>query len=72
MFTGLVSAVGTVKSARAADGGRTLVISAPWRGLTLGESVAVDGAGNAFLTGYFSGAVDFGGGPTPTRGGDDV
>ncbi len=44
MFTGLVSAVGTVKSARAADGGRTLVISAPWRGLTLGESIAVDGA----------------------------
>ena len=44
MFTGLVSAVGTVKSAREADGGRTLVISAPWRGLTLGESVAVDGA----------------------------
>ena len=44
MFTGLVSAVGTVRSARAADGGRTLVISAPWRGLALGESVAVDGA----------------------------
>lgn len=44
MFTGLVSAVGTVQSARAADGGRTLVINAPWRGLTLGESIAVDGA----------------------------
>lgn len=44
MFTGLVSAVGTVRSARAADGGRTLVITAPWRGLALGESVAVDGA----------------------------
>ena len=44
MFTGLVSAVGTVRSARADAGGRTMVISAPWRGLALGESVAVDGA----------------------------
>ena len=44
MFTGLVSAVGTVTSARAAAGGRTLRISAPWRRLALGESVAVDGA----------------------------
>jgi riboflavin synthase len=44
MFTGLVTAVGTVRSARAADGGRTLVIRAPWRGLAPGESVAVDGA----------------------------
>jgi riboflavin synthase len=44
MFTGLVSAVGSVQSARAAVGGRTLVIRAPWRGLALGESIAVDGA----------------------------
>jgi riboflavin synthase len=44
MFTGLVTAVGTVQSARAADGGRTLLIRAPWRDLALGESVAVDGA----------------------------
>jgi len=44
MFTGLVGAVGTVQSARAEDGGRTLVIRAPWRGLALGESIAVDGA----------------------------
>ena len=44
MFTGLVTAVGTVRSARAAKGGRVLVIRAPFRGLTLGESIAVDGA----------------------------
>lgn len=44
MFTGLVSAVGTVQSARAADGGRVLTIRAPWRVLALGESIAVDGA----------------------------
>lgn len=44
MFTGLVSAVGSVQSARAEDGGRALVIRAPWRGVELGESIAVDGA----------------------------
>jgi riboflavin synthase len=44
MFTGLVTAVGTIRSARAADGGRTLLIRCPWRGLALGESIAVDGA----------------------------
>ena len=44
MFTGLVTAVGIVKSARAAEGGRTLLIGVPWRGLRLGESIAVDGA----------------------------
>jgi riboflavin synthase len=44
MFTGLVTAVGRVESARAVDGGRTLVIRAPWRGIAPGESIAVDGA----------------------------
>ena len=44
MFTGLVTAVGTVRSSRAADGGRAMVIRAPFRGLALGESIAVDGA----------------------------
>lgn len=44
MFTGLVTAVGTVESARASRQGRTLVIRTPWRGLTPGESIAVDGA----------------------------
>ncbi len=44
MFTGLVTAVGTVRSARAEQGGRTLEIAAPWNDLALGESIAVDGA----------------------------
>ena len=45
MFTGLVSAVGTVVGARpAGDGGLDLEIAASYRGLTLGESIVVDGA----------------------------
>ena len=44
MFTGLVSAVGIVRSAQAAQGGRTLGIAAPWPDVALGESIAVDGA----------------------------
>jgi len=44
MFTGLVTAVGTVRSARPVDGGRELVVASPWKSLALGESVAVDGA----------------------------
>jgi riboflavin synthase len=44
MFTGIVTAVGTVTEARADHGGRALVIKAPYRGITPGESVAVDGA----------------------------
>jgi len=44
MFTGLVSAVGTVRSSRAASGGRDLEIASPLRGLELGESISVDGA----------------------------
>ncbi len=45
MFTGIVTAVGTVRR-RTADraGGVDLTIAAPWRGLALGESIAVDGA----------------------------
>lgn len=35
-------------------------------------SVAVDGAGNAILTGYFDGTVDFGGGPLTTGGEEDI
>jgi len=44
MFTGLVTAVGTVRSVRRREGGLDLVIRAPWKSLTLGESIAVDGA----------------------------
>ena len=35
-------------------------------------SVAVDGAGNVLITGYFSGFVDFGGGPLVCAGVRDV
>ena len=44
MFTGIVTAIGTVKKATRSTRGVALDISAPYRGLTLGESVAVDGA----------------------------
>lgn len=51
MFTGIVTAVGTVDAIRrlaagpgAADGGRVVRIKAPFRGLKRGESVAVNGA----------------------------
>jgi len=45
MFTGLVTDVGRVRRAAAtADGGRDLAIATRYRGLAIGESVAVDGA----------------------------
>jgi riboflavin synthase len=45
MFTGIVTAVGTVRSARSErNGGIELQIAAPYRGLALGESISVDGA----------------------------
>ncbi len=44
MFTGLVDAVGSVRSVRPAGGGIELDINAPYPDLTAGESVAVDGA----------------------------
>ena len=44
MFTGLVSAVGEVRSIAVVEGGRDLTIAAPYRGLVPGESVAVSGA----------------------------
>jgi riboflavin synthase len=44
MFTGIVTAVGTVREARPQDGGLELVIEAPYPDLEPGESVAVDGA----------------------------
>ncbi|HXH62628.1 MAG TPA: riboflavin synthase [Gemmatimonadales bacterium] len=43
MFTGIVSAVGRVKSA-AANRGVVLTIIAPYKGLKRGESIAVNGA----------------------------
>lgn len=44
MFTGLVTAVGTVRRVARDRGGLDLDIAAPYRGLALGESIAVDGA----------------------------
>lgn len=44
MFTGIVTAIGTVKAARMAPDGLTLRIGASYRGLRRGESIAVDGA----------------------------
>ena len=44
MFTGLITAVGTVSRVYRGRDGLTFSIKAPYRGLRLGESVAVDGA----------------------------
>jgi riboflavin synthase len=44
MFTGLVTAVGTVREARLAPAGLTLRLGARYKGLKRGESIAVDGA----------------------------
>ncbi len=44
MFTGIVSAIGTVREARRTEAGLELVIACPYEGLAPGESVAVDGA----------------------------
>ncbi|HET7598912.1 MAG TPA: riboflavin synthase [Gemmatimonadales bacterium] len=44
MFTGIVTAVGRVREARATEAGRELVVEAPYHDLATGESIAVDGA----------------------------
>jgi riboflavin synthase len=44
MFTGIVTAVGTVREARMTSDGLTLKIGARYRGVRRGESIAVDGA----------------------------
>jgi len=44
MFTGIVSAVGSVREARRTDTGLELTLNCPYEGLAPGESVAVDGA----------------------------
>lgn len=43
MFTGIVTAMGTVKAARRSARGLSLTIASPYRGLKVGESVAVGG-----------------------------
>ena len=44
MFTGIITAIGTVRESVAMNGGRDLVIDAPWDDIEPGESIAVDGA----------------------------
>jgi riboflavin synthase len=44
MFTGIVTAIGTVREVRPSDGGLDLTIECPYADLAAGESVAVDGA----------------------------
>jgi riboflavin synthase len=44
MFTGIITAVGEVREARAAEGGLELTITCPYPELVAGESIAVDGA----------------------------
>jgi riboflavin synthase len=44
MFSGLVSAIGEVRSVRRTARGLAVTIGAPYKGLAVGESVAVDGA----------------------------
>ena len=44
MFTGIVTAVGSVRRTDQTSEGLTLEITAPYTGVTAGESIAVDGA----------------------------
>lgn len=44
MFTGIVSAIGTVVSRASREGGLDITIAGPWHDLELGESIAVRGA----------------------------
>lgn len=44
MFTGIVTATGTIREAKNGPAGLTLRVEAPYGDLTTGESIAVDGA----------------------------
>jgi riboflavin synthase len=43
MFTGIVSAMGKVRSSQTGPDGLALVIETPWKRVHLGESIAIDG-----------------------------
>lgn len=57
-----------------ADGNHLWSKSSGYSGVKTATGVAVDGAGNVLLTGYFGGSVDFGGpsGPLTSAGGVDI
>lgn len=44
MFTGLITAIGTIAQLDPLDGGRVMTITMPWTDVGVGESIAVDGA----------------------------
>lgn len=43
MFTGIITAVGTIREVESVEGGRELVVAEPWDDVSLGESIAIDG-----------------------------
>jgi hypothetical protein len=55
-----------------ADGNHLWSLRFGGAGSDSGRSVAVDGSGNIFVTGSFSGTVDFGGGSVISAGGTDI
>ncbi len=60
MFTGLITAVGTVREVSSTDAGRELVVEAPYEGVVVGESIACNGACLTVRTcgpGWFSAAA---------------
>lgn len=44
MFTGLVDAIGVIERVEVTEAGREFTVRAPYEGLALGESIALDGA----------------------------
>lgn len=68
MFTGIVTAVGTIATTRQDERGLELTIAAPYEGLEPGESIAVDGACLTVETAGRSGSV----GVSPVQSGSPV
>ncbi|MEO5826772.1 MAG: riboflavin synthase [Gemmatimonadales bacterium] len=57
MFTGLVTAMGSIAVRDGGDGGRDITVTCPWNDLIEGESIAVNGA-CLTVTGCQGGAFD--------------
>ena len=64
LFAASYSSAGTFRWVRNIGGGAS--------GNNECHSLAVDGTGNVFLTGYFTGTNDFGGGPLVSVGAGDI